>query len=175
MISKRLKQFRDEQAQAMVEFALVLPIFLAVVLFIVEAGWVAIQRTAFDNGFMQTTWAVTEEQIRGGGPQKEYYEAGVADALEANIKESNIWGLFSSNLNVSQAKAHCYNVTNQYEVNNSANLPATTETRYIDLDAVIIYKIHPLTYIGRLCFGDEIELNKHYVTTKVLKSETRSG
>ena len=49
MISKRWKQFRNEQAQAMVEFALVLPIFLGIVLFILDAGWIAVSATGIRN------------------------------------------------------------------------------------------------------------------------------
>ena len=189
MISKRWKRFRNEQAQAMVEFALVLPIFLGIVLFILDAGWIAVQRTAFENGFMHATWTVSAEQIGDTGSHFEdeeetVYTIGVGDALKANIKEGNIWGLFSDNLSVSEASATCYNEAKQdlyVPSTDGKELNATSITRYMRLKAKISYDIYPLTFVGGTLFfpkGEglqKITLVKEYDATRVLKSESRTG
>ena len=112
------------------------------------------------------------------------YTIGVGDALKANIKESNIWGLFSDNLSVSEASATCYNEAKQdlyVPSTDGKELNATSITRYMRLKAKISYDIYPLTFVGGTLFfpkGEglkKITLVKEYDATRVLKSESRTG
>lgn len=187
MILRGWKRFKGERGQGLVEFALVFPIFLAIVLFIVDVGWITAQRTAFDHGCIYSTWSISADEIGDSDPLEDIssetkYIDGVNEALLANIKTSNIWGLISNNIHVSNATARCYNREESFHVpgrvvsdTEAGVLEASTMTRYMDLSANIRYDIYPITFIGKLFFGESITLEKQYETTKIVRSQSRSG
>lgn len=181
------KRCKGERGQAMVEFALVFPIFILIVLFIVDVSWIAAQRTAFDHGCIYSSWSISADEfgdhdLLEDSASEMVYTDGVSDALMANIRESNIWGLVSDNVTVYNARARCYNREENYDVPgriiySSGNdvTEASSMTRYMDLTADIRYDIYPLTFVGRIFFGSRITLEKQYETTKIMRSQRRSG
>lgn len=180
---KNRKKFKDERGQAMVEFALVFPIFLVIVLFIVDASWVAMQRTAFDHGCMMSTWTITPGEIGYNDYAQEFETtANVGDALRVNIQKSNIWGLLPDNISISNARARCYSQKGSFNVpigqGNSSDsdvLEASSENWYMDLSATIHYDIYPLTFVGSWFFSNRVTVEKQYEATTALQAEKRTG
>lgn len=179
---RKWKRGGNELGQGTVEFALIVPIFLVVVLFIVEAGWVIAQRTAFYNGCIYSSWSVSAADVGdfdtlAETPSRKVYTRGVGDTLIEKIRASNIWGLIPENVTVKNAQAVFYNKEDTFDIpgkDPSAAVSAVARTRYMDLHAEIKYEIYPLTFVGRILYGDLIILEKDYETTKVVASLHRS-
>lgn len=177
-IRERLKR---EQGQALVEFALVFPVFLVIVLFIVDACWVGAQRTAFEHGFIYSSWTITPEEIGyNSNSATTTINSNVDRALLQNIAASNLWGLRTENVRVSNARASFYNSEETFNIPAGAlsdydSLEGKSVTLHMDLKANIEYSIFPLTFVGKWFFGDPVVLEKQYETNKVLNSQTRTG
>lgn len=56
---------RREKGQAMVEYAVVLPIFLLVVMFLIEVGWVSYQKVIFDYTCRNAAWEIGNVNFEG--------------------------------------------------------------------------------------------------------------
>ena len=178
---RKRKRVKEELGQGMVEFALIFPIFLMIVMFIVDAGWVAAQRTAFENGYIHSSWSVSAAEVGDYDtleetPSRKVYSNGVDDALMDNIRESNIWGLIPNNVAVLNAQATCFNKEETFDVpgRDGEAVQAVSRTRFMDLNANIRYDIYPLTFIGKMIFGNRVTLQKTYQTTKVVASQHSS-
>ena len=179
-----MKSFwRSERGQGLVEFALVLPIFLAIVFFIIDAGWVTSQKTAFDQGYMYSSWEISAGQIGDSDPletspsRAAYTGARVSDALMETMRGSNLWGVLPENVSISNAEAVFYNEEEAYKVPGRTAgdaVPALNRTRYMNLSADIRYDIYPLTVFGQLIFGNHITMEKEIQCTRVVASQHRS-
>lgn len=60
-----LKFKKNEKGQAMVEYAIVLPIFLLVMMFLMEIGWITYQKVIFDYTCRNTAWEIGNIQVKG--------------------------------------------------------------------------------------------------------------
>ena len=174
---------KKECGQALVEFALVLPLFLAMVLFIIEVGWIIIQRTVFDQGYMYSSWSVTADKLGDSDTLDEtpshaiYYGTVVIDAMMDGLKESDLWGFEPGNVSIINAEADLYNMEETYHVPGRTPadvILAVNRTRYMDLSADISYSITPLTFFGRFLFDNSITVEKEISCTRVVASQHRS-
>lgn len=182
MIKKPDKSKKREAGQAMVEFALVLPLFLLILFFIIDFGWIAFQQASFEYGYMQSSWSVTAADIGDNDPVEEvpssevFAGSVVADAIRKDILNSTI-GIIKTEILVSDASATFYNKEKRFElpghdpeeVNEGRSI-----TRYMDLEATIRYRIEPLTFVGKLFFGRDVYLNKVLERTRVVRSQSRT-
>ncbi len=184
-ILKPLKGLRREAGQAMVEFALVLPVFLAIVLGIMDIGYVTAQREMFLQGCSHLSWEMTAaslgdtDDLNSVPSNKKYDEETVTPLIYAELQEHSLFGYDENRLNVLSASAEMYNKQDYYTVP-GYEIPAPEEnavsiTRYIDINAELSYDIYPLTFAGKWMFGDKYTVTEEIDCTRVLSTRHRSG
>ena len=59
---------KQDNGQGMVEFALVFPIFIMIILFIIEVGWITYQQTVFDQSYQYSSWSVQASDFGDSDP-----------------------------------------------------------------------------------------------------------
>lgn len=181
---------RKESGQAMVEFALVFPVFLLLLCGIIDFGWLGYQQLLFESAYHVTAWNFplklldgsgnelkSEDIIEGAVPSTYNHSSpeqvvvlGVSSyALGDGIKEHMLACapdlLNRSELEVKNAKATFSSapVLETYPIEGSEN--ANFETRHVKvlLNADINYAVKLLTPLGETLFGGEKILHKKLV------------
>ena len=178
-ILKRVKH--SESGQALVEFALTLPLFLAMVFFVIDFGWISYQEFAFEQGYMSAGWRITAGSVGDVFPADEnpspatFSGAAVADPLKVYIVNS-AWGLIGSNLTVTNAQADFSNTTEHFTVPGRTGIPvqASSYTRSMRTVATIQYTINPLTFMGQLIFGSSVLIEKDFECDRIVATAQRS-
>lgn len=172
-----------ESGQAMVEFAIILPILLLIIFFIIDFCWVGYQKATFEQGVIHAGWNITADSLGDTDPLEDvpskqtYSGSTVADPLLQGIQESSLWGLYTRRISVTGATATLYNVETNFNVPGRKpgdSVAAISRTRYMDLDADLSYEIYPLTFIGQMVFGRSIQVEKHLDCTRVIATQHRS-
>ncbi len=172
---------QNDSGQAMVEFALTLWIFLLIIFFIIDFGWVAYQRTSFEYGYIHSSWAISADDLGDKDPLDEdpseasYSGTLVSDALSDELDERSP-GIIAANMTITNAKAELYNKPETYKVPGRTGdaIEAVSRTRYMDLSADFSYVIRPITPIGKMFFKEEITVEKELERTRVVRTQHRS-
>jgi len=172
----------NESGQSIVEFGLVLPLFLLILFFIIDFGWLAYQWASFEYGYIQASWSISAADLGDTDPLEDvpsealYSGAIVADTIRDDLKNSSL-GISSDNLSVTNAQAVLYNTEENFAVpGRKPNEPvmAVSRTRYMKLSATLRYDVQPMTYVGRLFFGSMISFEKDLDRTRVVRTQSRS-
>lgn len=180
----KIQAFRGEKGQSMVEFAMILPLFLLLIFFIIDFGWYAYQRSMFDQGYAHAGWNVSRAQLGDTDPIDEvpaaqvYTGSAVETALADEVSASSLWGFIPANLTVSNARARLYNQETSFAVPGRLEddvVPAISRTRYMELEADLTYRIYPLTFVGHMLFGSYAEVDKTLSCTRVTATVHRSA
>ena len=134
---------RRTSGQALVEFALVFPLFIMILFAIIDFGWMAYQKAAFDYSRIHTSWDYAGLDV--GNPSSTIFEwsyektdptessmtyddARVQDAVKASIKKAPSIGFDANELTVTNAKVTISNVPSESTVPDR-NLDATKATK----------------------------------------------
>lgn len=174
---------KQDKGQAMVEFALVLPVFLVIILFIIEAGWMTYQQSVFDQSYQYSSWTIQASDLGDSDPLEScpasavYSGNTVSDPLVERIKEASFWGFIPENLTVSNAQAVMHNEEETFLVPGrtpSDTVTATSRTRYMDLEATLSYDIYPLTFLGQQVFGTRVTKEKKLSCNRIVATQHRS-
>lgn len=177
------KWFYSQKGQAMVEFALVLPLFLLIILFIIDFCWIAYQKSMFEECVIHASWDISADELGDMDPledvpaRKVYSGATVKNSLLHSIQESSLWGLYPLRISVENATATLYNSETSFDVPGRKPtdiVSAISRTRHMDLQADLSYAVSPLTFIGRLVFGDNVQIEKHLECTRIISTQHRS-
>lgn len=179
---KKKRETRGEKGQAIVEFALVFPMFLLIIFGIIDFSWIGYQKASFEYGYMQASWYVSAEDLNDYDTlektpsQKTYTGTIVADILREDIEGSSL-GIKPESLSVRNARAKLYNKEGGFKVPGATGRgdnEAYGITRYMDISAFIDYEVQPLTFLGRTLFGDNFSFTKALDRTRVVRRQTRS-
>ncbi|WP_276981244.1 TadE family protein [Johnsonella ignava] len=170
------KLIKKEKGQGIVEFALVFPIFLAIMLAIIDFSWIAYQSSVFNQGYAHASWEIGEKDLvsssqlvdnivymQQGADRKVYSGLVVENAIKNSIKQSSLWGFKPSNLIVTNAVVEAENKETSFDVPSYKAQEYTTarkDTRYMKIRADIEYRVVPLTFFGRTFFGDTFTIRK---------------
>lgn len=181
-----------EKGQAVVEWAIVFPLFLLLMCAIIDFGWFGYQRLMFESAYQMTAWdftlilrdtggnEMTDSSIVGGGTPGSYNEstANVVKidgkglyGLGPGIKEHMVSGsgglLKESNLKVKSAKVDFKMVVEPefYQLVGNELKQYDTHRVNVELLAELEYEIEPLTPIGKNFFfaGGENVIKKNVV------------
>jgi hypothetical protein len=180
---KRLLVLQRDSGQGMVEFALVFPIFITILLFIIEAGWMTYQQTVFDQSYQYSSWTIGPSDLGDYDPLDScpshavYNGNTVAEPFAEKLKEASFWGFIPENLTVSNAQAEMHNEEDTFSVPGRAPGDAVTaisRTRYMKLEATLSYDIYPLTFLGRQVFGDRVTKEKKLSCNRIAATQHRS-
>ena len=173
---------KNDSGQALVEFAFALLLFIPILFFIIDFGWVTFQRSAFEHSYMQSSWAVSASDLGDFDHLDEvpslavYSGTTVSDALLSHMRGSSP-GLIEGNLSISSAQAELYNEMDSFTVPGRSvgeTISAVSRTRYMQLNARVSYAVSPLTYIGKLVFGDTFTVEKEINCTRIVGTQHRS-
>lgn len=178
---KLKKFFKVENGQGLVEFAMVLPIFIFIVFTIIDFSWIAYQRSSFNYGYLKASCEITADdlgdtdELEDVRSESTYSGSKVSDNIKESIIESND-GILDGNLTIKDAVAKLYNEKDDFSIPDYKNRKtvANSITRYMDLTANLEYEIRPITFIGKTIFGDSITVKKELVRTNVIKSHHRT-
>lgn len=178
---------RRTSGQALVEFALVFPLFIMILFAIIDFGWMAYQKAAFDYSRIHTSWDYAGLDV--GNPssttfnwsyeqtdptKSQTYTTGVQDAVMESIKKAPSIGFDTSELTVTNAKVTISNVPSESTVPDRKTDPdptkATKVTRQARLEATVRYNVKPI--IGLLI--KPVEVTEKIDVTHVVGNQTRT-
>ena len=176
---------RRTSGQALVEFALVFPLFIMILFAIIDFGWMAYQKAAFDYSRIHTSWDYAGLDV--GNPssttfnwsyeqtdptKSQTYTTGVQDAVMESIKKAPSIGFDTSELTVTNAKVTISNVPSESTVpdRNYDPTKATKVTRQARLEATVKYNVKPI--IGLLI--KPVEVTEKIDVTHVVGNQTRT-
>lgn len=175
--------YSKESGQAILEFALIFPIFLLILFGIIDFGWIGYQRMSFEYGYIQSSWYISAGDLNDYDlledvPSENFYTgAVVADLLREGLENSSL-GIMPKKLGVKNARATLYNKKEEFKVPGRNELGGLNEgygiTRYMDVNALIDYEIQPLTFVGRTFFGDNIIFKKELDRTRIVSRQIRT-
>lgn len=181
-MKQREKGCAGESGQSMVEFALVLPLFLLIVLFIIDSGWISYQKSSFDHGYHQASWSISASELGDSDALESvpsecvYSGAGVTELVRREMHTGTVQ-IDDSNLTILNAQARLYNKEESFQVPGSSPgevLNGKKWTRYLDLTATVEYSVKPITYVGTIFFGDSFVVKKQLSQTKIVRAQLRS-
>ncbi len=162
---------RRTSGQALVEFALVFPLFIMILFAIIDFGWMAYQKAAFDYSRIHTSWDYAGLDV-GNPSSKTYDSARVQAAVKASIEKAPSIGFDKSELTVENAKVTISNVPSESTVpdRNLDPTKATKVTRQARLEATVKYNVKPI--IGLLI--KPVEVTEKIDVTHVVGNQTRT-
>lgn len=150
-----------ESGQSLVEFALVLPILLALVFGIIDAGWMGYQAAAFNYSYATASWDIASSSV----VDYDYAAAGTAaipstvaeSGIRESLKKSALPGYDPDNAIVTIEEASLSNAKSNYKIpdRNGDEEPASRVERSLNVRATIVYYTKPL--VGYSLFSTRIE------------------
>lgn len=162
---------RRTSGQALVEFALVFPLFIAILFAIIDFGWMAYQKAAFDYSRIHTSWDYAGLDV-GNPSSKTYDSARVQDAVRDSIAKAPSIGFDANELTVTNASVTISNVPSESTVPDREGkaTKATKVTRQARLEATVRYNVKPI--IGLLI--KPVEVTEKIDVTHVVGDQTRT-
>ena len=186
--------FKKEDGQAIVEFALVIPIFLLLFFGIVEFGWTSYQKTVFMQGYSRASYDATAKALNDKDPL-EFYDTQVENPdpdftfgyqvyeglfienlIKDSIIESSLWGFKDQNLKVTNGRAVLHNKETTFDVpgiKDGTSTRARKITRTMELTGDLTYTVYPISGLGRFFYGEEIVFKKHLDCDRVIATQER--
>lgn len=176
---------RRTSGQALVEFALVFPLFIAILFAIIDFGWMAYQKAAFDYSRIHTSWDYAGLDVNNPSstnfdwsyketdPTKsKTYTKGVPAAVKESIKKAPSIGFDADELNVTSASVTMSNIPTESTVPDREGnaTKATKIARQATLKATVTYKIKPI--IGLLI--KPVDVVEDINVTHVVGDQTRT-
>ncbi len=177
-----------EDGQAMVEFALVLPLFIILLCFIIDCGWIGYQCILFDYAYRDASWELkipTSESMYVQPHKiddyyaKYYIKNGILNVGANDDKSSNLL-INPDNLQVSNSSI-TLTPGERRERNPGATWGTYENVKYNTIDMLIEadlqYVIHVITPVGQKIIGQTVTTNKHLNKDRLLslKQDPRFG
>lgn len=178
---------RRTSGQALVEFVLVFPLFITILFAIIDFGWMAYQKAAFDYSRIHTSWDYAGLDVGNPssttfnwsyektGPTESsntYDDTRVQTAVMESIKKAPSIGFDTHELTVTNAKVTISNVPSESTVPDRKGdaTKATRVTRQARLEATVKYNVKPI--IGLLI--QPVEVTENIDVTHVVGDQTRT-
>lgn len=176
-----------ESGQGIVEFALVLPVFLLIVFFIIDCGWILYQNASLDYGLSHASWYVDAGVMADPGD----YESGeeeaadwtagygaLSRAMEESIRQSALIGFRPKSLLVTVRDAF---IINEPEIFLSVPGPREEEirsrltTRKMHVTAEVRCQLSALTPIGSRIFRNSLQTVRTLDYERVVGKQIRNA
>lgn len=177
---------RRTSGQALVEFVLVFPLFITILFAIIDFGWMAYQKAAFDYSRIHTSWDYAGLDVNNPSSivywsydktsptesSKTYDGTRVQTAVRTSIEKAPSIGFDTSELTVENAKVTISNVPSKSTVPDRKGdaTKATRVTRQARLEATVKYNVKPI--IGLLI--QPVEVTENIDVTHVVGDQTRT-
>lgn len=172
---------KEEKGQAMVEYALVLPIFLLILLFIIDVGWIGYQKIMFDYTCRNSAW-----DLRLGGDEDwvmnnsakivrngDYANRLLAEGFKKTDEKSSN-SIDMKKINISKGYIGMYPGQKEYKYKKPEDMPENvvfnTNTKFrtvtIEIEGKIEYQVYALTPLTKSFFKDGIKLTNNLYKVK---------
>lgn len=152
----------------MVEFAIVIPIFLLLLFFLIDLGWIIYQKVTFDYTCRKMAWDLnlgSEEDRVMNTRQPIYYSGYNANRLLKVEFDKNIEGTHvdKSKVSITDGMIAIYPGRKLYKHRGGATTSGDVDfkTTTLEIQGKIKYKIEPLTPIAKPFFGNDITLSSN--------------
>lgn len=162
------KFIRSEKGQVMVEFAIVIPIFLLLLFFLIDLGWIIYQKVTFDYTCRKMAWDLnlsSDEDWVMNTRQPIYYSGYNANRLLKTEFDKNIKGthIDKNKVSITDGMIAIYPGRKLYKHRGGATTSGDVDfkTTTLEIQGKIKYKIEPLTPIAKPFFGNSITLNSN--------------
>lgn len=150
-----------EAGQAAVEFALVLPLLLAMIFGIIDAGWMGYQAAAFNYSYSNASWDIASSSIvnydyravsKGTVPN-----AVAQTAIKDTLHEAALPGYNPDDVMVTIQEVSLENAQSNYMIpdRKGNESPASRVERRLDVKATLVYYTKPL--VGYSLFSTRLE------------------
>lgn len=172
-MSKLVNKSKKEKGQAMVEFAIVLPLFLLIVCFLIDVSWVVYNKVQFDYSLrkMAIQLDLGPQQKHALHTNQSYIVDGgwanthIRDMYEKNVEETGApidvsrVSIINSRIAVLAGKREFnYGVPDGTD-KDRANSKFKTTTMEIASD--VTYKVYPITPFSKPFLKDGVELKNN--------------
>ena len=148
---------KTECGQAMVEFALTVVMFFAVVFAVVDIGWIGYQIIAFDYGYQHVSWKFSFEW--NGSIIRQQGEAGLSENELIRRRLISSIGMVNQNdLTVSNGKFTVYKekIGKTFLRGDKESIMKDTKMS-MNIQATIEYRVRALTPLGLYFFNQNGE------------------
>jgi len=155
-----LRVLRREKGQALVEFALVLPIFVTLIFMIIDVGWTLSKYLEFDYAYRNASWAMSINY--DSDYPMTITGTSANNAIKSAIQDASP-NFELSKLSVMNSKIDCWTEKENYYTPKSGGKTEqhTRRWRYAKITSSLAYKINPLTPVGQIFFGSTITVTKN--------------
>lgn len=159
----------SEKGQVMVEFAIVIPIFLLILFFLMDLGWIMYQKVMLDYTCRQIAWDLDlgeDETWVMRNMRPIVYKNNSANKLLKKQFDKNNQGTYIdiNSISISDGKIGVYPGRKNYRYKGGGfSADVNYKTTTLEIQGKIKYKIEPLTPIAKSFFRNGIILtNKLY-------------
>jgi len=178
MIKKLLK---NDKGQGVLEFALVLPIFIFIIFTIIDFTWFAYQSHSINYSYQKAGWEISLSEIGDNDdlediPSIKIITGSLASKIIKDRISNSADGIISDNLAIENGKFTLSNKRANFQLpdRNNEILYGTRTNRYLQIDADITYSIKPLTYVGKIFFGNSYEIKRKLDRKIIAKVQQRT-
>lgn len=166
-----------ESGQAMIEFVLVFPVFIALICMIIDCGWIGYQYILFDYAYREASWEL-KIPIENRMYTEPVYVSNPEDYIRNGILKHGSGDALidSSNLQVNNAEINL--IPGAYkDVNPAENYGEYEEVHYKTINMFIIadlnYSVDIITPLGQHIFRKtNIDIKKHVYKERLLSVKT---
>ncbi|SDY72035.1 TadE family protein [Tindallia californiensis] len=173
---------KEKRGQAILEYVLVTPLFLAAFLMVIDVGWVSYQRVLFDYTVRHASWewrpsSDDRDQVIEDGIAKVYQGEDASTMLRKQMTEENELSghLNLTDISVENARVYLYRDirTQSYRCYNDSEYVRMGRMLNLETMADVNYIIRPLTPVGIKLLGDEIPIERSMY--KIYNIQFRGG
>lgn len=175
------KLVKDEKGQGILEFALVFPIFIFIIFTIIDFTWFAYQSHSINYSYQKAGWEISLDEIGDTDdlediPSKNIITGTLVTKIIKDKINMSADGIILNNLQVENGKFTLTNSRANFKLpdRNGEILYGSRTNRYLQIDADIIYQIKPLTYVGKIFFGNSYEIKRKLDRKIIAKVQQRS-
>lgn len=172
---------KNEKAQGVLEFALILPIFIFIIFTIIDFTWFAYQSHSINYSYQKAGWEISLNEIGDNDdlediPSIKTITGSLASKIIKDRISNSADGIISSNLEIENGKFTLHNERFNFKLpdRNNEILYGSRTNRYLQINADIIYYIKPLTYVGKIFFGNSYEIKRKLDRKIIAKVQQRT-
>lgn len=183
MFTKILKN--SEKGQAMIEYAIILPIFLLVLFAVIDVGWITYQKAMFTYTCRQTGWDMRLKEddewvLHSGVPISRdggYANMLLTEQFRKVNGEKDATYINLENITVTNGSVVIYPGKKDYKTKTPDYLPKTTSagngtlynTTTVEVKGKIEYRVRPLTPFFKVFAKDGENKNELTFTNNLYK------
>jgi Flp pilus assembly protein TadG len=162
-------ELKQKKGQALLEFALVFPIFMILVFGIMDTGWVLFKYLEFDYGYRNASWVMS---ISYSSDSPMTITGSTANNAIKSAVVSILPTIDKNNLSTSSSQIYCWTEKKTYYTPKIGGGKDThiRSWRYARITSSLSYKVNLLTPVGQIFYGPDITITKSINKKRLLNT-----